>query len=88
MSNVLIFAQWYATIQGHFVDLHATRFTNFYVIVNNMAIAMPQSTLAPPGGDNCSWRTLLLHWTLGSVMTLIQGHWSKVKVTLHIMVKT
>ena len=59
MSNFLIFAQWYATIQGHFVHLHATRFTNFYVIVNNMAIAMPQSTRAPPGGDNCSWRTLL-----------------------------
>jgi hypothetical protein len=58
MSTFLIFALWYATIQGHFVHLHATRFTNFYVIVNNMAIAMPQSTRAPPGGDNCSWRTL------------------------------
>jgi hypothetical protein len=54
MSTFLIFALWYATIQGHFVHLHTTRFTNFYVIVNNMAIAMPQSTRAPPGGDNCS----------------------------------
>jgi ABC-type enterochelin transport system permease subunit len=28
----------------------------------------------------------LLHWTQGSVTTLIQGHWSKVKVTICIVV--
>jgi hypothetical protein len=27
--------------------------------------------------------TQLLPWTKGSVMTLIQGYWSKVKVTAH-----
>jgi ABC-type enterochelin transport system permease subunit len=32
--------------------------------------------------------TELLHWTQGSVMTLITGHWSKIKVTIYIMVKT
>ena len=60
MSTFLIFAHRYTTIDGHFVDLYATRLTNFYVNVNNMATAMPQSTRAPPGGDNCAWRTLLL----------------------------
>jgi hypothetical protein len=30
--------------------------------------------------------TELLHWTQESVTTLIQGHWSKVKVILHTLV--
>ena len=62
MSTFLIFAHRYTTIDGHFVDLYATRLTNFYMNVNNMATAMPQSTRAPPGGDNCSWRTLMAQW--------------------------
>ena len=67
-------------IQGHWSKFKVT----IHIMVKNWQIVVRAMTPNPL--YKFEYFTGLLPWTEGSVMTLIQGYWSKVKVTMLIMI--